>query len=67
MARERPEEPPSWSDLPRRERRRLTILLGRLAMRRLPMASTGAEAREAAHEGDVGVPIPAGQGREPSP
>lgn len=67
MARELSEEPPSWLELPRRERRRLTILLGRLALRRLAPDPAEDTVREATHEGDVGHRIPSGQGRGPPP
>jgi hypothetical protein len=55
MARDQNETVPCWQDLPAAHRRRLAVLIGRLALRRLPLAppAEGTEG-EAADEGHAG-------------
>jgi hypothetical protein len=58
---------PSWPEIPLASRRRLTVLIGRLARRRLPSMNPKAE-EVTAHEGAVGghaQPRAAEQGPEP--
>jgi hypothetical protein len=54
MAQSPSDTVPSWRDLPAAQRRRLTVLIGRLALRRLPLV-TATEMREggAADEADA--------------
>jgi hypothetical protein len=44
---------PPWAEIPSASRRRLAVLIGRLALRRLPSMNPEASV-ETAHEGAVG-------------